>query len=307
MSGKKSDLPKISKSRITLHSGGNTSDLNLSEEELKAYNARMGSVSAINQETAKEQTVSKVKYDEDVKNLNEKIEKKDEKIKELGKDKKNLIGERDSYKKQIDKIKPELESEKNKVQSLNTENRNLKDELAKYKKSSADSADAESKTVKELKEKIKGLESERNGLKTDVDSLKNSLGEKDGEIQRLRSDYGNKISELESELKKLTEENESLRQHPAATAEEVLFQDSKTMKRISGTELYSDMFEDGKYDVKIARSGSHILFVPNIEGSAECVNNTIKLPRLPELLPFKTACEYKIESAGNNVLKAELR
>ena len=296
MSGKKSDLPKFSKSRITLHSGVNASDLNLSEEELKAYNARMGPVSAINQETAKEQTVSKVKYDEDVKNLNEKIEKKDEKIKELGKDKKNLIGERDSYKKQLDKIKPELESEKNKVQSLNTENRNLKDELAKYKKSSADSADAESKTVKELKEKIKGLESERNGLKTDVDSLKNSLGEKDGEI-----------TELRSKLKDLTVENESLRQHPAAAAEEIPSQDSRIMKRISGTELYSDMFEDGKYDVKIARSGSHILFVPNIEGSAECVNNTIKLPRLPELLPFKNACEYKIEAAGNNVLKAELK
>ncbi len=298
MSAKKPDLPKVPMKRTASHGNGDVFDMSgLSEEERRRYNAITGPVAAIDGEDAEKQIVSKVKHDEEVNGLKEKISKKDEKIKELGKEKKDLTKERDGYKKQLDKIKPELEAEKNKAQNPNTENRNLKDELAKYRKASAD---AESKTVKDLKGRI-------NGLETDVSSLKKDLSEKDNEIRELRSDYENKILELESELKILTEENEALKQHSVAIVEEISHRDSGIMKRISGTELYSDMFEDGKYDVKIARSGSHILFVPNIEGPAECVNNTIKLPRLPELLPFKAACEFKIESVGNNVLRAELR
>lgn len=299
MPAKKLDLPKISKSRITLNGGGNASELNLSEEELRRYNAAMGITATIEGEDAEKQVVSKVKHDEEVSSLKEKIVKKDEKIGELGKEKKELTKERDSYKKQLGDVKKELKIEKEKVLKLTNEKKEVSESFEKFKKLSNSSADADKQKVAELEGNVGVLKSEKTGLSNQIELLKK-------EIEELKAEHGQKVAELEGRLTEINEENESLRQRPVIAEEEHPSADSGVLKRISASELYSEMFTDGRYDVKIARSGSHMLFIPNLEGSAECKDNMIILPRLSELLPFKAPCEYRFVSAGNNVLRAEL-
>ncbi len=300
MSAKKPDLPRVPMKRTASHGNGDVFDMSgLSEEERRRYNAITGPVAAIDGEDAEKQIVSKVKHDEEVNGLKEKISKKDEKIKELGKEKKDLTNERDNYKKQFNEIKKELETEKGKVQKLIDDKKGLNESFENFKKLSNSSESADKQKIADLEADVGVLKSEKTELSNQTESLKK-------EIEELNTEHGQKVAEFEERLRVLTEENETLRLRPVSAEEDQMSADSGVLKRISASELYSEMFTDGRYDVKIARSGSHMLFIPNLEGSAECVGNKIKLPRLSELIPFKDCCEYRLESAGNNVLRAEL-
>lgn len=292
--------------RGSLGSGTGTDMSGLSEAEQAAFTMAKRVPGKSDSEVDKEQTVSKVRYNQDIEELKEKIKKKDEKIQKLQDTGNDLRAERDSYKKRLESSEADCITQKEKVTSLNKqvsdllkEKEKLEEKVKELEKVPAAPSPTEISVTKEnaeLKKQILGLQNEIQRLKEDV-------SEKGESISKL----GSNISDLEERVRNLSEDNENLRKASTSHVVEIPVLDSGVLKRISPTELSSDMFVDGRYDVKIARSGSSMLFVPNVEGSAVCAEHKIKLPRLSELIPFKSVCEYQLVSAGNDVLKAELR
>jgi chromosome segregation protein len=267
----------------------------------------------------KEQNVSKVKYDTDTAELKEKIEKKDKKIQEVNTDREKLRKERDTYKGNLDLTIQDLENERLKSQKLVNEKNELLDKNKKLEATIRDldsktppvitDADSDKKELKTAKKRISELESEKMMLDNSISELQAELNGRDATIKTLRenlSKYDENIARLEDLIESKNVEIESLKTRLELPADSEIQEPYGHLERMEASILFSEKFEDGRYDVKLAKNGSYIIFVRNVEGAAVCIDHRIKLPRLGELIPFVKPASYPIINAGNSVLKAML-
>ncbi|AMH94973.1 hypothetical protein AR505_1258 [methanogenic archaeon ISO4-H5] len=269
-----------------------------------------------------DQTVSKVKYDEDIAELKEKLDKKTDKVNELNKDRENLRKERDSNKEHWDSARSDLEEEQKKTANLREELRKMTDERDSLRNEvkrlnsqtvnvTVPENESETKTklkksekaFRELSEKYDALQSDYSRAKLEKESL-------DATITRLNETikgFDDERARFEDTLALKDSEIENLKNRPELTQEQTSGLQTGLLVRKSINQLYSDMLDDGRYDIKLARDGTNMLIIPNVEGGAVCVNHSIILPRLGDLIPFAGEVSYELVPAGNNVLRADLK
>jgi len=270
----------------------------------------------------KDQTVSKVKYDADIAELKEKLDKKTDKINELNKDRENLRQERDSNKEHWNSARSDLEEEKKKTANLREDLRKVTDERdslkAEVKHLNSQTVnvtvpEAESETKAKLKKSEKAfreLSEKYDALQSDYSKAKLEKESLDATITRLNETikgFDDERARFEDTLALKDSEIENLKNRPELTQEQTSGLQTGLLVRKSINQLYSDMLDDGRYDIKLARDGTNMLIIPNVEGGAVCVNHSIILPRLGDLVPFAGEASYELVPAGNNVLRADLK
>lgn len=270
----------------------------------------------------KDQTISKVKYDADIAELKEKLDKKTDKINELNKDRENLRQERDSNKEHWNSARSDLEEEKKKTANLREDLRKVTDERdslkAEVKRLNSQTVnvtvpEAESETkaklkkseksFKDLTEKYDALQIEYSKARLEKETLEVTVARLNETIKG----FDDERARFEDTLALKDGEIESLKNRPELTQEQSSEIQSGSLIRKSPTQLYSEMLDDGRYDIKLARDGSFMLIIPNVEGGAVCMNHVVILPRLGDLLPYSGEATYRLVPAGNNVLRADLK
>ena len=293
---------------------------NLSDSERDAFLKASGKKAGMSvPEGTENQTVSKVKYDTDMAELKAKLKKKDDKITELEKDRETLRDERDTYKNKNETLSGNLASEKGTTARLTKELREANDTIADLRKDlkakdavpketpgkisdtqkKIDKLESERKTLdkdlKEAQEKITNLEADLAGKNATIDTLRETIGKHDDEVKR-----------LEEIIQSKNEEIQRLKERPDLTEEQMSASEGVSITRVSETKLFSETLSDGRYDIKLAKSGRYMLISPNVEGLAVCVEHSIVLPRLQELLPYKGPKAYQMNDVGNNIWRVEL-
>ena len=295
----------------------------LSEKENDAFQKyRTPSNSIPKAQEGKDQTVSKVKHDEEIAQLKEKIRKKDEKINDLNQTRDDLRQEKDLYKARWERAHADLETEQkktadlreelrkanNQIDSLQKEVKTLNSQTINVKVPEAETETASKlkkseKAVKDLNKKLEESESELAKLKSDYESLKTTVDR----LNETIAGFDAERAIFEDTLALKNNEIESLKNSPELTQEQTSEIVTGEIIRRSPSELYSEMISDGRYDVKLAKDGSHMFIVPNVEGIAVCVNHCIRLPRLGDLIPFAGEVSFKLIPAGNNILRVDLK
>ena len=159
------------------------------------------------------------------------------------------------------------------------------------------------KAVKDLNKKLEESESELAKLKSDYEGLKTTVDR----LNETIAGFDAERAIFEDTLALKNNEIESLKSSPELTQEQTSENVTGEVIRRSPSELYSEMISDGRYDIKLAKDGSHMLIVPNVEGIAVCVNHCIRLPRLGDLIPFAGEVPFKLIPAGNNILRVDLK
>lgn len=260
-------------------------------ESLEKLQSWMPSKSDIpdKKETKDKETVSKADHDQRVSELKERNGKLQKKIDELKDEKAKVAEARDSYKKAMETRADELEAEKQKVQQLRTENGDLQDQLNKLKGS-------------QNRDIVSGVE--HRALKSEFDKFKKLS---DSDMSALKEELSaalEKIAELESQL---SEERESVKtvDEPEQSRPAISWKDI-VVTRPEPSVLKSDAFSHRVYRVVLARDGSHISMVPDVEGGAECYDGEIDLPKLPELVPYRDVEEYRSKLMDDDSIIIEL-
>ncbi len=296
----------------------------LSKAEEEAYRLANGSTGSekLKTEDTKEQTVSKVKYNKDIAELKDKLRKKEEKINELNKDREELRKERDAAKARWERARADLELEQKKTGSLRTELNNANNQIDSLKKenkrlTSHTASDKVPDTKSELESKLKKSEKDLKELTGKYEVLQGDLAKSKAEKEANEVTIGHlnetilgfdaERARFEDILALKDNEIETLKNCPELTQEQSSKGIAGTLIRKSPIEIYSDMLDDGNYDVKLARNGSYMLIIPNVEGTAICKDHSIILPRLEELVPFTKEMSFKLIPAGNNVLRVEMK
>ncbi len=293
----------------------------LSKAEEEAYRLANGSTGSekLKTEDTKEQTVSKVKYNKDIAELKDKLRKKEEKINELNKDREGLRKERDTAKARWERARADLELEQKKTGDLRTDLSNANNQIDSLKKenkrlTSHTASDKVPDTKSELESKLKKSEKAHKELMGKYEVLQGDLAkfkaEKEATISHLNETilgFDAERTRFEDTLALKDNEIETLKNCPELTQEQASKGIAGTLTRKSPIEIYSDMLDDGNYDVKLARNGSYMLIIPNVEGTAICKDHSIILPRLEELVPFTKEISFKLIPAGNNVLRVEMK
>ena len=319
---KPTDVPQLAKKN-----GKKDADVQilsgLSEKENDAFQKyRTPSNSIPKAQEGKDQTVSKVKHDEEIAQLKEKIRKKDEKINDLNQARDELRQEKDLYKARWERAHADLETEQkktadlreelrkanNQIDSLQKEVKTLNSQTVNVKVPEAETETASKlkkseKAVKDLNEKLEESESELAKLKSDYESLKTTVDR----LNETIAGFDAERAIFEDTLALKNNEIESLKSSPELTQEQTSEIVTGEIIRRSPSELYSEIISDGRYDIKLAKDGSHMLIVPNVEGIAVCVNHCIRLPRLGDLIPFAREVPFKLIPAGNNILRVDLK
>lgn len=254
---------------------------NLSEEERAQYLKATGQNQRI---TASEGTVSQKTHEDAVKELKEKISTLDTKLTEAKEDLTAVRGERDEYKGRFEKKLEEIKTLTDDNDELKSRNRELSDKVQ----------DLEGKLKKRAEEtEVVRDDAEIERLSKEVDGLKAKLKSKEDECETLESEKASLISEkegLEREIRNLRESGTEA--VDVDTAAETKPQPEEKVRRTSPTTFESELFTDQKYLVRLARSGRTISFTPDVEGAAICVDKTISLPKLADLVPFRGETEY---------------
>lgn len=232
--------------------------------------------------TSPEGSVSQKFHEDTVNDLKRKAEELERKLEECKGDLAKARQDRDEY-------KGRFESKMDDNKALIGENDGLKKETSR------------------LRERVSGLESrlekasenvvftrddtEIERLGKDVADLKGNLEDSEKRREALESEKGT----LEEEIGRLRSEVEELRSSVLTEPEEApVPQVSGTVRRTSPTVFESVLFTDGRYMVKLARSGRTISFKPDVEGTAVCKGGRISLPKLASLVPFDGESEYEV-------------
>lgn len=254
---------------------------NLSEAEKEQFLIASGRKPKI---TTPEGTVSQKAHEDAVNELKDKISNLDTKLSETKDELASVRGEKDDYKSRFDRKLEENRALEEENEGLKTRNRELSDKVqdldGKLKRRAEETVvvrdDAEikrlGKEVEGLKTKLKSKEDEYEALESENASLKAGIDDLEKEIQALR----------ESKVESMSLEGEG----------EIRLSAAERVRRTSPTTFESALFTDKKYLVKLARSGRTISFTPDVEGAAVCVDGTIRLPRLADLVPFDGETEY---------------
>lgn len=254
---------------------------NLSEEEKAQFLMAAGKKPRI---TASEGTVSQKAHDDAVNGLKEKISSLDGKLTETKEELAGVRKERDDYKDRFGKKLDEIKTLTEENEGLKSRNRELSDRIK----------DLEDKLKRKAEEtEVVRDDAEIERLSNEVDGLKAKLKSKEDECETLESERASLISEkeeLEGEIRNLREFR--IETATVDTAVDTGSQTEEKVRRTSPTTFESVLFTDRKYLVRLARSGRTISFTPDVEGAALCVDGTIKLPRLAELVPFNGETDY---------------
>lgn len=202
-------------------------------------------------------------------------------------------------KKQMDKINKELNSKKETIgklkeayKKLEKEIDSLRDKIAKSQENvSSGYSDAYVNNLKnqiaDNKDEITDLKREKALVEKEKDELENKLKD----IEKKNSDLIEHKKELENKIeclsKKITEFEPS---------------DMGIILRVSPTDLYSTMLEDGYYEVRLASDYSYITMKKSDSGKASCWNHTMKLPKLGIYVPFQSEQKYNA-TFSNGIVK----
>lgn len=202
-------------------------------------------------------------------------------------------------KKQMDKINKELNSKKETIsklkeayKKLEKEIDSLRDKIAKSQENvSSGYSDAYVNNLKnqiaDNKDEITDLKREKALIEKEKDELENKLKD----IEKKNSDLIEHKKELENKIeclsKKITEFEPS---------------DMGIILRVSPTDLYSTMLEDGYYEVRLASDYSYITMKKSDSGKASCWNHTMKLPKLGIYVPFQSEQKYNA-TFSNGIVK----
>ena len=202
-------------------------------------------------------------------------------------------------KKQMDKINKELNSKKETIGKLKETNKKLekdieilKEKIAKLQKNTSSGySDA---YVNNLKDQIDDCRTEVADLKREkanVESKKAEFENKLNDIKKINSDFIEREKELRNQIeclnKKITEFEPS---------------DMGVILRVSPTDLYSTMLEDGYYEVRLASDYSYLTMKKSDSGKASCWNHTMKLPKLGIYIPFQSEQKYNA-TFSNGIIK----
>ena len=273
-------------------------------------------------EDKKDQTISKVKHDEEIGELKEKLRKKEEKIGDLNKDRDDLRKERDTYKSRWERARSDFEEEQKKSNDYKEQLRKANDDIDAKKKEikrlteqpiNVQVPEDTSETKKALK-KAKKDNAELSGkieeLKAEITRLTADNSSKDSTIEHLNStikEFDTERARFEDTITLKDEEIEGLKNRMELSSEHLDVATSGLLIRQNVDEIASDLLDDGNYEIKLARNGSYMLIIPDVEGSAVCKNHRIILPRLGELVPFSIKTEYPLNPVGNNIFRVELK
>lgn len=191
-------------------------------------------------------------------------------------------------KKQLSNAENDLESKKKAIKELKDENKRLMETTNDLKKALNDRKN-EPQGYSETY--VNKLDAQINDLNKQIDVLKQlkTVAEKD------RDDYSGKLKDAEAEISGLRETESSLKKEIEdlkRTIDGFSPSDTGTVTRISATELYSTMFEDGYYEVRLASDYTYLDIKKSDSGKANCWNHTIKLPKLNSYISFQSEQDY---------------
>lgn len=269
---------------IGIHSNGDVPELTgLSEEEKKALAAASGGSSV--KATEGQETVSRYKFDQMKKDLDEKLRKSEDKNKKTSDELKKVREERDAALRRAEKAEKESETKDERISGLE-------------------------KTVGEMDGRIKGFEKREKSRESVTPaketprevSLANDLRTAQDRISELETelDYMDYIIGEMADIMSDPPEKEPSQEH-AATSSEAPEPVGKIV-RSGPSELTSDLFVLPRYKVTLARSGSYISFEPDVDGHGICVDGTISLPALEGLIGYRGREEYSVFRDGKRLV-----
>ena len=261
-------------------SGINIDEMNLSDDEKEQLQKLSGKQTGAKPTNP---TVSQKVHEDAINELKERISDLESKIDEIKEDRTKIREERDDYKTRFETKVDENKKLSSDLDDLKGKNRDLSDRVGELenalKKKAAETVvvrdDAEVERLNKendgLKEKLKKSEEQRESLESEVTALQTRVDSMKSEIDDLLN-RNYVTGEIHVEL----EQNQM-----------------GTVRRSTATRFESDLFDDGKYLVRLARNGRSISFTPDVEGSAICIGGGIELPRLKDLVPFQGIRECK--------------
>ncbi|MBO4348809.1 MAG: hypothetical protein J5812_04460 [Candidatus Methanomethylophilaceae archaeon] len=198
---------------------------------------------------------------EDIESKNEKLRKKNG---ELGND--------------LARAKTRLDDLMEEVESLTKENAALR----KRNKELVDMP----KASEEAKERCTQLESENAIIRAELEKIRMERSALEYRFQESEAIAAETIAEKDSRIK---EQDEIIRKLKSGIP---LSEIAGTVERISATQFESSLFEAGRYDVRMARNGSYVTFKPDVQGKVACVDGTLSIPSLEDLVKFDEPRKY---------------
>lgn len=217
----------------------------------------------------------------------DKFDKKDKIIQKFKERNSKLAQDNDELNRRLKKLN---ESYSASSSSLNNMNLRLSEKDAEITHLSEKIKELERK-IREDKDVITALTSRKNSSEEECNSLRSvskdleaanaAVLEKDAEIARLNG-----------ELERARANSRPL---PSASVDPELI---GSVVRRTESDLYSDLFSDGRYTVRLARDVSTLTFIPDVSGRAVCSNHTIRLPLLATYVGFGTPVTYRLYRDG---------
>ena len=237
--------------------------------------------------------VSLVKYNETVEDYKTRISKLNEKIEEQKKTISQLREQKDAAENKVEQLKKEREGTVEDLQGKQSEVNEYAEELRTLKREKAD-LEKEMKTIREDAQK----------------DLLEDLQKSHDSIEVLRSErdvYQQRIIVLEQNLSALRADNvelskkleEASKSRPAVKMDEP--DTAGIIRREGPTEFYSSLFISPKYNVSISKSGSYIVFDPNVLGNTACVDHRLSIPSLDRYVPYTGAREHSAVRKGSKL------
>lgn len=250
----------------------------------------------------KDESVSQKAHEDAVNELKEKIRKLEEQLESVRNDKKNVVDERDQARRSFEnannranELQESLDAKNDECRRLREENQKLGDKIDGYRSERSDMTDAA------LREK-----------NDEIDRLGKKLTRAENDRDRLSSenqDLSDRVSNLEKENSRLQHEKEELGNAMAkasGTMNEAIVVEGEvcgTIARRTPDSFSSDLFRDGNYDVRISRDGSYIRFTPDVEGKATCIDGSIRLPAMADMMRFEEPVEYDAIKVGETEIR----
>lgn len=190
--------------------------------------------------------------------------------------------------KQLNNAENDLESKKNTIRELKDENKRLMETTNDLKRA-LDNRKNEPQGYSESY--VNNLEERIADLNKQMDVLKQLKAA----VEKDKNDYIDKLKDAKAEISDLRETESSLKKEIEGlkrTIDGFSPSDTGTVTRISATELYSTMFEDGYYEVRLASDYTYLDIKKSDSGKANCWNHTIKLPKLNSYISFQSEQDY---------------
>ena len=261
-------------------SGINIDEMNLSDDEKEQLQKL-----SVKQTGAKPSNpaVSQKAHEDAINELKEKISDLESKLDEIKQDRTKIREERDDYKTRFETKVEENKKLNSDLDDLKGKNHDLSDRVGELENALKKKA-AETVVVRDDAE-VERLNKENEGLKKKLKESEEQRESLESEITALET----KMDSMESELDDLRSRNYVIGEIHIDPEQEQM----GIVRRSTATRFDSDLFDDGKYLVRLARNGHSISFAPDVEGSAICINGGIELPRLKDLVPFQEIKEYK--------------